>query len=81
MVKSLMFRDSASRIQAARRSVFFPRILPIAVHLTASTQALTRYAGRDATEVFYSLHRHEVLDKYAAKLQVGVMEDDESEAV
>lgn len=35
---------------------------------------IQNYAGKDATEVFYSLHRHEVIEKYA-RLKVGVMED------
>ncbi len=32
---------------------------------------LLAFAGRDATEDFYALHRHEVLQKYAPKLLVG----------
>jgi alkylation response protein AidB-like acyl-CoA dehydrogenase len=36
---------------------------------------LTKYAGQDATEQFYALHRHEVLEKYLGKLQVGVIEN------
>lgn len=32
-------------------------------------------AGQDATKIFYSLHRHEVLTKPAyARLQIGVVE-------
>lgn len=35
-------------------------------------------AGQDATEVFYQLHRHEVLQKYA-RLVIGTIEGEESE--
>lgn len=31
---------------------------------------IRKYAGKDATESFYALHRHEVLDKYA-RLRIG----------
>lgn len=33
--------------------------------------ALLEYAGKDATKVFYSLHRHEVLEKRLKRLKVG----------
>jgi alkylation response protein AidB-like acyl-CoA dehydrogenase len=32
------------------------------------------YAGKDATKVFYSLHRHEVLEQRLARLKVGTVE-------
>jgi hypothetical protein len=36
-------------------------------------------AGKDATEAFYGLHRHEVIIKpQYARLQVGVIEGEES---
>ena len=36
-------------------------------------------AGQDATEAFYGLHRHEVLDKPQYKrLQIGVISDEKS---
>jgi len=38
-------------------------------------QPLIEYAGKDATEVFYSLHRSEILDKYMEKLCVGTLKD------
>ena len=34
-------------------------------------KVLLDYAGQDATQVFYSLHRHEVLEKRLARLKVG----------
>jgi len=36
---------------------------------------LYEYAGQDVTEVFYGLHRKEVLDKYHSKFCVGYTED------
>jgi len=36
---------------------------------------LLEYAGQDASEVFYGLHRQEVLDKYKKKLLIGYTED------
>ena len=39
-------------------------------------------AGQDATKIFYSLHRHEVLQKPAyARLQIGQLKDETSEIV
>lgn len=36
-------------------------------------------AGQDATEVFYGLHRHEIITRpQYARLQVGVIEDEKS---
>ena len=32
------------------------------------------YVGKDATKIFYSLHRNEVLEKYSKKLKVGTVE-------
>ena len=43
---------------------------------------MTNLAGQDATEVFFGLHRHEVLLKpQYQRLQVGVIKDEESEIV
>jgi hypothetical protein len=36
---------------------------------------ITKYAGTDASEAFYGLHRHEVLETWAPKLAVGRHED------
>ena len=36
--------------------------------------------GQDATEIFYSLHRHEVLEKYHARLAVGRVEGSDANA-
>jgi len=41
-------------------------------------ELIRQYAGKDATEEFYSLHRHEVLSKYA-RLQIGVLNDGSEE--
>merc|ERR1719203_1784505 len=38
-------------------------------------QPLLEWAGKDCTEVFYSLHRSEVLDKYMEKLCIGTLKD------
>eukprot|EP00397_Hematodinium_sp_SG-2012_P006876 GEMP01006913.1.p1 GENE.GEMP01006913.1~~GEMP01006913.1.p1 ORF type:complete len:517 (+),score=101.14 GEMP01006913.1:120-1670(+) len=38
-------------------------------------QLLQQYGGQDCTEVFYSLHRSDVLDKYIPKLCKGIVED------
>ena len=36
-------------------------------------------AGQDATEAFYGLHRHEVLERpQYARLQIGVLRDEQS---
>ncbi|KAI3638422.1 hypothetical protein MIR68_003551 [Amoeboaphelidium protococcarum] len=35
------------------------------------TDILTPYGGKDATEVFYALHRHDVLNKYGPKYAIG----------
>lgn len=32
------------------------------------------YGGKDATEAFYALHRHEVLEKFGPKLKVGQLQ-------
>ena len=32
---------------------------------------IREYAGKDATEDFYGLHRHEVIQKYSPKLLIG----------
>lgn len=36
------------------------------------------YGGKDATEVFFALHRTEVLSKYAPKLLVGSIKGEKS---
>jgi len=36
-------------------------------------QPLVEWAGKDCTEIFYSLHRSEVLDKYMDKLCIGTV--------
>jgi len=38
---------------------------------------LAEYYGHDASEVFYSLHRHDVLEKYHEKLCIGRIEGSE----
>ena len=39
----------------------------------------SRAAGQDATEAFYGLHRHEVIEKPQFKrLQIGVIQDEKS---
>merc|ERR1719313_650892 len=38
-------------------------------------QIILEYAGQDGTEVFYGLHRREVLDKYKSKLLIGYTDD------
>jgi len=35
---------------------------------------LLQFAGQDATEVFYELHKQQVLDKFQSRLQVGIVE-------
>jgi len=35
---------------------------------------LREYYGKDATDAFYGLHRHEVLEKYAPRLVIGRIE-------
>jgi len=37
-------------------------------------QVLLDYGGKDATEAFYALHRHEVLEKFGPKLKVGQLQ-------
>jgi len=37
-------------------------------------ELLREYAGQDCTEVFYGLHRHEVIVKYQPRLMVGRLE-------
>lgn len=37
-------------------------------------QALLEYAGRDCTKVFYSLHRHTVLETRLPKLKIGTVQ-------
>jgi len=37
--------------------------------------ALLEHAGKDATKVFYALHRHEVLEKRMKRLKVGELKD------
>ena len=41
---------------------------------------LEQVAGQDATQAFYNLHRHEVLQKYA-NLCIGTVEGEKSEAI
>ncbi|KAK4552853.1 hypothetical protein LTR86_009985 [Recurvomyces mirabilis] len=41
---------------------------------------LRQVAGQDATQAFYNLHRHEVLQQYA-KLCIGTLENEEPEVV
>lgn len=41
---------------------------------------LLQYAGTDATEAFYNLHRHEVLQQYA-DLCIGTVEGEKSEVI
>ena len=36
---------------------------------------LLEYVGQDCTEVFYGLHRHEVLQKYGPRLLIGRIDD------
>jgi alkylation response protein AidB-like acyl-CoA dehydrogenase/predicted heme/steroid binding protein len=36
---------------------------------------LLNFAGQDCTEIFYNLHRHEVLDKFGGKLKLGTIKD------
>ena len=40
-------------------------------------QVLARFAGRDASEAFFALHRADVLDTWGPKLHVGVIEGPE----
>lgn len=49
--------------------------------LTRSTLSVNFYAaGQDATEVFYGLHRHEVLERPQYKLlQIGTIQGEEPE--
>ncbi|KAK5461184.1 hypothetical protein LTS15_003247 [Exophiala xenobiotica] len=42
---------------------------------------LRQIAGQDATQAFYNLHRHEVLQKYEASLCIGTIEGEKSEVV
>ncbi|KAJ3071636.1 hypothetical protein HK102_006397, partial [Quaeritorhiza haematococci] len=37
---------------------------------------IMEYAGQDATEAFYSLHRHEVIKKFAPRLLLGYIENE-----
>lgn len=49
--------------------------------LTASTTPSNSYviAGKDATEAFYGLHRHEILEKpQYARLQIGTLKNEKS---
>ena len=43
-------------------------------------KVITRFAGRDATDVFYGLHRSDVLTKWAPQLQVGIIEGTDGDA-
>lgn len=37
-------------------------------------EMILKYAGQDCTEVFYGLHRHDVIEKYRPRLMVGRLE-------
>eukprot|EP01095_Lingulamoeba_sp_RSL-Kostka_P009138 TRINITY_DN312_c2_g1_i2.p1 TRINITY_DN312_c2_g1~~TRINITY_DN312_c2_g1_i2.p1 ORF type:complete len:532 (+),score=228.25 TRINITY_DN312_c2_g1_i2:78-1673(+) len=42
---------------------------------------LREYAGKDATEMFYDLHREETLDKYKGRLYIGDVKDEVPEDI
>ncbi|KAI9729110.1 MAG: hypothetical protein M1828_000195 [Chrysothrix sp. TS-e1954] len=42
---------------------------------------LQQVAGQDATEAFYNLHRHEVIQKYAPSLCIGIVEGEKPEVL
>ena len=45
------------------------------IHQRGGEQIIRQFAGTDATESFYDLHRHSVIEKYHPRLCIGKVND------